>query len=72
MRRIGLFPRPTPLKTGMGAWLQLFRKPFFEQFGIEADAVAAEVEDLLRPVLCDGRGNWTADYVRLRVEAVKA
>jgi hypothetical protein len=35
------------------------------------DAVLAEVEDLLRPVLCDARGNWTADYVRLRVEAAK-
>ncbi|MGQ0485382.1 MAG: class I SAM-dependent methyltransferase [Hyphomicrobiales bacterium] len=72
VRRIGLFPRPTPLETGMGAWLELFRKPFFAQFGSEAAAVVAEVEDLLRPVLCDGRGNWTADYVRLRVEAVKA
>ena len=30
-----------------------------------------EVEDLLRPVLCDARGNWTADYVRLRVEAAR-
>jgi SAM-dependent methyltransferase len=70
VRRIGLFPRPTPLKTGMGAWIELFRKPFFAQFGSEAEAVVAEVEGLLRPVLCDGRGNWTADYVRLRVEAV--
>ena len=25
--------------------------------------------DLLRTQLCDGSGNWTADYVRLRVEA---
>lgn len=71
VRRIGLFPRPTPLKTGMGAWLKLFRKPFFAQFGSEVDSVVAEVEDLLRPALCDARGNWTADYVRLRVEAVK-
>jgi SAM-dependent methyltransferase len=71
VRRIALFPRPTPLKTGMGAWLRLFREPFFAQFGSEAEAVVAEVEDLLRPTLCDGRGNWTADYVRLRVEAAK-
>jgi hypothetical protein len=33
--------------------------------------VLQEVEDLLSPCLCDARGNWTADYVRLRVEAVK-
>lgn len=71
VRRIGLFPRPTVLKTGMAAWLKVFRKPFFEQYGAESEAVLAEVEDLLRPVLCDQRGNWTADYVRLRVEAVK-
>jgi SAM-dependent methyltransferase len=71
VKRIGLFPRPTPLKTGMRAWLGVFRKPFFESFGAEAEEVLQEVEDLLRPVLCDAKGNWTADYVRLRVEAVK-
>ncbi|NNE23459.1 MAG: class I SAM-dependent methyltransferase [Rhizobiales bacterium] len=71
VRRIGLFPRPTPLKSGMSEWLKLFRKPFFEQYGPARDEVLGEVEDLLRPVLCDARGNWTADYVRLRFEAVK-
>ena len=30
-----------------------------------------EAVELLRPSLCDGDGNWTADYVRIRVEAVK-
>ena len=49
----------------------LFRKPFFDQFGEEAQQALAETIDLLRPALCDGDGNWTADYVRLRVEAVK-
>jgi trans-aconitate methyltransferase len=71
VKRIGLFPRPTPLKTGMKAWLGVFRKPFFDSFGVEAEEVLQEVEDLLRPVLCDAKGNWTADYVRLRVEAAK-
>ncbi|MEM9472595.1 MAG: methyltransferase domain-containing protein [Pseudomonadota bacterium] len=71
VRRIGLYPRPTPLKSGMKEWLKLFRKPFFEQFGNETDTVLDEVEQLLRPSLCDARGNWTADYVRIRVEAVK-
>jgi trans-aconitate methyltransferase len=72
VKRIGLFPRPTPLKTGMGAWLMLFRAPFFEQYGPQKDTVLAEVEDLLKQSLCDAHGKWTADYVRLRVEAVKA
>jgi SAM-dependent methyltransferase len=71
VERIGLYPRPTPLTTGMRAWLKVFRKPFFDQFGPEADAAVAEVEELLRPALCDTHENWTADYVRLRVEAVK-
>jgi SAM-dependent methyltransferase len=71
VHRIGLFPRPTPLKSGMKEWLKVFRHPFFVQYGTRMDAVLAEVEDLLRPVLCDARGNWTADYVRLRVEAAK-
>ena len=71
VKRIGLFPRPTPLKTGMAEWLILFRKPFFQQFGNEAEKALEEVVELLRPALCDGHGNWTADYVRLRVEAVK-
>jgi SAM-dependent methyltransferase len=71
VRRIGLFPRPTPLATGMAAWLMVFRAPFFAQFGTKADSVLKEVEELLRPSLCDQHGNWTADYVRLRVEAVR-
>lgn len=71
VRRIGLYPRPTPLKTGMAEWLKVFRKPYFEQYGAMRDEVLSEVEDLLRPILCDARGNWTADYVRLRFEAVK-
>ncbi|MEM8687686.1 MAG: class I SAM-dependent methyltransferase [Pseudomonadota bacterium] len=67
--RIGLYPRPTPLKTGMGPWLRTFRTPFFEQYGDEADAVLNDVVELLKPALCDAQGNWMADYVRLRVEA---
>jgi trans-aconitate methyltransferase len=71
VKRIGLFPRPTPLPTGMAEWLKLFRKPFFEQFVGEEEAALAETVALLKPALCDQLGNWTADYVRLRVEAVK-
>jgi len=70
VERIGLFPRPTLLKTGMKAWLGVFRKPFFAQYGEAADEVLDEVVDLLAPALRDEAGNWTADYVRLRVAAV--
>ncbi len=70
VRRAGVFPRQTPLPTGMRGWLETFRAPFFDQFGPLAEAAKSEVEDLLRPALCDRSGNWTADYVRLRVVAV--
>ncbi len=69
VRRAGLFPRPTPLPTGMEGWLQTFRGVFFDQFGDKRNAVVGYVTDLLRPSLCDRSGKWHADYVRLRVEA---
>lgn len=72
VKRIALIPRPVVLKTGIEGWLMLFRKPFFAQFGPAAQQALAETIDLLRPALCDAEGNWTADYVRLRVEAVKS
>lgn len=72
VRRIALIPRPVVLKTGMEGWLMLFRKPFFAQFGARAQQALEETIDLLRPALCDSDGHWTADYVRLRVEAVKS
>jgi len=64
------FARPTRLQGDMAAWLMVFRKPFFDQFAEgKRDEVVEEVVSLLRPSLCDGEGVWTADYVRLRVEA---
>ncbi len=67
--RAGLFPRPTPLPTGIEGWLGTFRGVFFDQFAERRDTVIGYVVDLLRPSLCDRSGNWHADYVRLRVEA---
>jgi len=67
---IALIPRPTPLPTGMKGWLQTFANPFLAlvpeggRDGFLDDAV-----ELLRPVLCDELGNWTADYTRLRFAA---
>jgi SAM-dependent methyltransferase len=69
VRRAGLFPRPTPLPTGIEGWLQTFRGVFFDQFGDRRDTVIGYVVDLLKPALCDRSGKWHADYVRLRVEA---
>ena len=70
VERIGLYPRPTALPTGIEGWLDTFRKPFFDQFvGSQAAKARSEVIALLRPALCDSAGQWTADYVRLRVAA---
>jgi SAM-dependent methyltransferase len=72
VERIGLFPRPTPLPTGLRGWLSTFRESYFEQWpSSEREKIADEIEELLAPALRDKAGNWTADYVRLRVLARK-
>ena len=56
VRRIVLIPRPVVLKTGIEGWLMLFRKPFFQQFGAEAEkAFADTVDRLLLSVRCGGQ-----------------
>ena len=70
VHEMALIPRPTPLPTGMAGWLATFAGPILRQLpeDTRADAMC-EMEDLLRPVLCDSSGRWTADYVRLRFSA---
>jgi trans-aconitate methyltransferase len=73
VRSMELIPRPTPLPAGMEAWLGTFRNGVLDLLGAEDRARAvAEIVGLLRPVLCDADGNWTADYVRLRFYAVRS
>ena len=68
---VELIPRPTPLASGMAAWLRTFAGPVFEQLPIDArESALDETVDLLRWSLCDEQGRWTADYVRLRFVAV--
>ena len=67
---IELIPRPTPLPTDMGGWLEVFAASFFARLPRELRTVARdEVIDLLRLVLCDEQGRWTGDYIRLRFAA---
>jgi SAM-dependent methyltransferase len=70
VEEITLTPRATPLPSGMAAWLQTFRRSVLELLPQE-DRVAAieQIVALLKPVLCDREGHWTADYVRLRFRA---
>jgi SAM-dependent methyltransferase len=67
VREIGLYPRPTPLPTGIRGWLETFAGGMLDA-AIRDDAIA-EVEALLEPSLRDNSGRWTADYVRLRFVA---
>jgi len=68
---VDVIPRPTPLPSGMAAWLRTFAGPILEQLPPSAQATAIDdVLDLLRWSLCDERGQWTADYVRLRFAAL--
>ncbi len=70
VREITLFARPTPLPTDMAGWLDTFAGPFFKDLDAEARASAVEeAVELLAPSLCDSKGRWTADYVRLRFRA---
>lgn len=65
-----LIPRPTPLPTDVGGWMDTFGESFFKALPREErEGARAEAVELLRPSLCDSEGKWTADYVRLRFSA---
>ena len=69
---IASFARPTPLPTGIVGWLTTFRGGMLAGYSPELQTqLIAEMEALLAPSLRDRSGNWTADYVRLQVEAKK-
>jgi trans-aconitate methyltransferase len=72
VRYIELIPRPTALpESGMRGWLETFRRGLFERLPEgERERALHEAVELLKPVLCDDLGRWTADYVRLRFLAV--
>lgn len=69
-----LFSRPTPLEggpAGIANWMRMFGGMLLANLSLATQAeVIARTEDRLRPALWrDGR--WVADYVRLRVVAVR-
>jgi trans-aconitate methyltransferase len=75
VQSIELIPRPTPLPNGMESWLNTFRNGVLDQLNPPAHSENARATALnntialLKPILCDADGNWTADYVRLRFHA---
>lgn len=67
------FDRPTRLEgsRGMADWLEMFGVELLAGLGpVERNAVRGRIVDRLRPILFR-EGAWFADYVRLRVVAVK-
>ena len=69
---MALVPRPTFVKAGMEEWLRTFRSGVLARLPEQdREPVIAEATGLLRPMLCDGGGQWWADYVRLRFHAVR-
>ncbi|MSU88954.1 methyltransferase domain-containing protein [Rhodobacteraceae bacterium 2CG4] len=66
-----LFPRPTPLPTGMAGWLETFAGPFLLGLPEQTRARVLERALALLSDLQDPREGWIADYVRLRFTAVK-
>ena len=75
VQSIDLIPRPTPLPNGMESWLNTFRNGVLDRLNPPAHPENARATALtntialLKPILCDADGNWTADYVRLRFHA---
>ena len=68
-----LFDRPTALKgaDGLADWVRMFDKKPFEGMDPQlADAIIGEAACDLRPRLFHD-GTWYADYVRLRMKAIK-
>lgn len=69
---IVLFPRLTPVAAGMDSWLDTLAAPALALAPESRRAsVRTRAAALARPALCDARGQWTADYVRLRFVARK-
>ena len=69
---VQLIPRPTPLAAGMRGWLATFANSFCAALPEDKrEDFLDEATERLRPVLCDEKGRWTADYMRLRFVAHK-
>jgi len=68
---IELIPRPTPVDD-ISHWLVLFTNGVTEHLGVEQTAqFRAEVREILKQTIYTVEEGCVADYVRLRVKAIK-
>lgn len=66
------FARPTRLPGDVSDWLNLMTQSFTAAVAPqERPALVARVRERLQPSACDAEGQWTLDYVRLRIVARK-
>jgi trans-aconitate methyltransferase len=69
---IELIPRPTPLKTGVREWLNIFADHVIRKLNpSQSEVFLKEMEDTVRPSLYSKEDGWVADYVRIRFSAKK-
>lgn len=67
-----LINRPTALPAGIGGWIESVAHTFLSVLeNHEHEEFIKEIEEEVRPDLCDEHGVWKADYVRLRFLALK-
>lgn len=67
--RAELIDRPTPLPSGIAAWVKTFRAGWLDQAMVpewERDEIGRGVEKRVEGALRQADGSWFADYVRLR------
>jgi len=66
------FQRPTLLPGDIGGWLQTFAQVYLAALAQEdRSEFIEEIVEMVRPYLCDEKGCWHADYVRLRFSATR-
>lgn len=73
IKQAALFERPTQLigEQGMKNWLDQFAHFYFEDYPLaKKNELINKISDELAPVLYHD-GQWTADYKRLRIQAIK-
>lgn len=72
VRLLRLWPRPTALPNGVEAWQASFARPFMAGLAPEDRLpMLQEVAETLEATQRGPDGCWLADYVRLRVQAVR-
>jgi len=72
IREIEYFERPTPLTSGVRGWIEAVGRPFLRAVSEDGrESLLADIEALLPQELRGEDGAWYADYVRLRVFAVR-